>query len=144
MPQTIQRRLHCLRKLEVWGWWPLHEDGYHWHSQDSWSHWLANQSWLLWRMLAHPWVYPGGSARPKLLRVDASCHHTKYLNRGVAVPLPGTWAFSWMSLHLAPSDYLDQPNPLQQLEELWANKLLWNPQMSFKLSEYLLMKLRRT
>ena len=47
-----------------------------------------------------------------------------------------TRVISQMSLHLASSNYPEQPNPHQQLKELWANKPLLNPQMSFKLSEY--------
>ena len=55
-----------------------------------------------------------------------------------------TRIISKTSLHLGLPSSPDQTHPWQKLEEPWANKLLLNPQMSFKLSEYTLMTLSKT
>ena len=86
---------------------------------------------------------PGGPAGPELLGVHAGNSPPQpHDGRGtVPIPVPGHFSDA---LQLAPSKSSDQSDSPQQLKEPWANRLLLNPQMNFKLSEYSLLKLSRT
>ena len=143
MPLSIKKRLQSPRKLAVPGWWQLHKGYYHWHHQDLWSCWLVNQGCLLWMMLAHPWVYPRGAwlDLSSLMSMQVVIIHNT--STGELQYHYQTRVISQISLHLALPNYLGQSSPHWQLKELWVSKLLLNPQMSFKLSKYLLMKLSR-
>ena len=75
--------------------------------------------------------------------INASGHHLKYLDGGIAVPLPDQDYLPdvFTSSSARPSD---QNTPHQQLTEPWSSKPLLNPKKSFQFSEYQLLKLNKT
>ena len=107
-PPAVQKRLHCPRKLAVWGQWPLHKDGYHQQPQDFQSH-----SWQIRATSPACWLTFGYTLGAQLDLCSLGVKQVVITQITLTVDMLyhyQTRVLSQTSLHLDTSNNLDQPS----------------------------------